>query len=119
MIVELERFKIKKGKEEVAKKWIRFLNENIEEVLKTLIDEKMFIESIFSEYINDELYFYWLSFQGIPLIKLEESLHEVDHIHLAYWKECIDTRYQSKLLKLELNLLQDHIAKSIEMEEIK
>ena len=37
--VELERFRVKKGKEAVAQEWMNFLNDHLEEVLQTLPGE--------------------------------------------------------------------------------
>lgn len=49
---ELTRYKVKKGKEDRAREWMRFLNENIGETLLTLKNERMYVEDIFSEVID-------------------------------------------------------------------
>lgn len=43
MNVELTKFKVKKGKSQRVDEWLKFLNENMKDVLITLEDEKMFV----------------------------------------------------------------------------
>lgn len=44
MNVELTRFKVKEGKTEKVDEWIKFLNENMKDVLVTLEGEKMYVQ---------------------------------------------------------------------------
>ena len=46
--VELTRFKVKRGKSKQVDEWMNFLNEHMDEVLLTLVDEKMYVETIFN-----------------------------------------------------------------------
>ena len=47
MNVELTRFKVKQGKSHRVDAWMQLLNDNMKEVLLTLNDEKMYVETIF------------------------------------------------------------------------
>ena len=49
MQVELTRFRVRKGQEERAVEWMRFLRQNMDAVEQTLAPEKMYVETIFSE----------------------------------------------------------------------
>ncbi len=53
MQVELTRFRVRKGQEERAVEWMRFLRQNMDAVEQTLAPEKMYVETIFSE-VRDE-----------------------------------------------------------------
>ena len=54
MKTELTRFRIKPGKSEVVDEWMKFLNDNMSEVLLTLKDEKMYVENLyFQKELND------------------------------------------------------------------
>ena len=43
---------------------MNFLNENMEDTLLTLEDEKMYVETIHREIIHNVEYLYWYSIQG-------------------------------------------------------
>lgn len=109
MNIELEKFLVKKGKEIKAHEWMQYLNDHLPEVTNTLTQESMFIETIFSEIHNEQMYLYWISYQGTPKTLVENSSHEVDIQHMNYWRECIDTNYKSVLMTKELSLFQQPI----------
>ena len=54
MKVELTRFRVKEGKSERVDEWLKFLNENMIDVLITLGAEKMYVETIFREHLNGD-----------------------------------------------------------------
>lgn len=112
--VELTRFKVKPGKKERVEQWMRLLNDHMSSVLLTLNDEKMFVETIFSEEINGSLYLYWYSIQGEGGIAVQESNHEIDKMHLAFWEECIDPSYRPVDLKTEVVMIQEVIIDNME-----
>ena len=64
MQVELTRFRVRKGQEERAVEWMRFLRQNMDAVEQTLAPEKMYVETIFSEVRDEHMYLYWYSVQG-------------------------------------------------------
>lgn len=94
MKVELTRFKVKKGKEERVKVWMELLNSRMNEVLETLEGEQMYIENIFEEIDGDTMYLYWFFIQGEGGIEFRESNHEIDGLHIQFWKEFIDETYK-------------------------
>jgi len=107
MNVELTRFKVKPGKSQRVDKWMQLLNDNMKEVLLTLNDEKMYVETIFREIRDGEEYLYWYSVQGEDGAPVENSHHEIDKKHLAFWYECIDEEAPSVDMKTEVVMIQD------------
>ena len=105
MKIELSRFKIKKGKEDLADEWMEILNDRIDETVETMGREKIFIEAIFEEKINGEKYFSWFSIQNKNGEMCDTSEHEIDKVHIKYWKECIDDTVPADNQKLKLFLL--------------
>lgn len=49
MKVELSKFRVKEGKSHRVDEWMELLNQNMDKVLLTLKDEKMYVEAIFRE----------------------------------------------------------------------
>ena len=94
MKVELVRVKVLEGKSETVDEWMKFLNDNMKEVLLTLDGEKMYVETILREVLNGEEYLYWYSIQGEGGIEVEDSESWIDKKHLEYWKECIDKTFR-------------------------
>ena len=78
MNVELTRFKVKPGKSHRVDEWMQLLNDNMKEVLLTLNDEKMYVETIFREIRDGKEYLYWYSVQGKGGTHVENSHHEID-----------------------------------------
>lgn len=104
---------MKEGKTSKVNEWLAFLNEHMEEVLVTLEGEKMYIETIFREFINEHEYLYWYSVQGQGGQTVEESKHWIDTKHLAYWEECIDTSYRAVDLQTEVVMIPNRIRDSM------
>lgn len=71
MNVEITRFRVKQGKKELVTEWLKFLNDNIDDVLVTLEGEKMYVETIFREELEGYEYLYWYSVQGENGIEVE------------------------------------------------
>ncbi|MED1608540.1 DUF6176 family protein [Bacillus paranthracis] len=107
MNVELTRFKVKQGKSHRVDEWLQFLNDNMKEVLLTLNDEKMYVETIFREIRDGEEHLYWYSVQGEGGALVENSHHEIDKKHLEFWYECIDEEVPSVDMKTEVVMIQD------------
>ncbi|WP_057914581.1 DUF6176 family protein [Peribacillus muralis] len=93
MDIELTRFKVKEGKSDCVDQWLRFLNDNMNDVLVTLEGEKMYVETKFREHINGEEYLYWYSVQGLGGQEVQDSNHWIDKKHIEYWEECIDETF--------------------------
>lgn len=113
MNVELTRFRVKKGKTEQVDEWLKFLNENIKDVLITLEGEKMFVETIFREQLNGDEYLYWYSIQDEDGQEVEYSNHEIDKKHLEYWDECIDETFRPVDLQTEVVMIPEKVRKSM------
>ena len=107
--VELSRFKVKAGKSGQVDEWMAFLNEHMEEVLLTLNDEKMYVETIFREVQEESEFLYWYSVQGEGGSEVTDSHHEIDKKHLAFWEACIDEDYLPVDLKTEAVMIQERI----------
>jgi hypothetical protein len=112
--VELSKFKVKKGKTEVVEEWMNFLSQHMEQVLLTLKDEKMYVESIFREKDAENEYLYWFSVQDEGGNNVEESRHEVDKKHLEYWYECIDEEIPHVDLETKVVMIPDTIRNVME-----
>ncbi|MCP8968441.1 DUF6176 family protein [Ectobacillus ponti] len=109
MKVELSRFKVKEGKSQRVDEWMAMLNEHMDHVLLTLQDEKMYVETIFREKREDGEYLYWYSVQGEGGIQVEQSSHEVDQKHLAFWYECIDEDVPHVDMETQVVMIPEHI----------
>ncbi len=109
MNVELTRFKVKAGKSEAVDEWLKFLKDNIEDVLLTLEGEKMYVETIFRESLNGNEYLYWYSVQGTDGQDVEESDHWLDKKHLEYWEECIDKSFSPVDLSTEVVMIPKRV----------
>lgn len=109
MNIELTRFKVKEGKTEVVDEWLKFLNENMKDVLVTLEGERMYVETIFRETLNGDEYLYWYSVQGEGGKDVDESEHWIDKKHLQYWDECIDTNFKPVDLTTEVVMIPEKI----------
>lgn len=116
MHTELTRYKVKKGKEDKAREWMRFLNENIGETLLTLKNERMYVENIFSEVIDGQMYLYWFSYQGDDAQAVEESESWIDKKHLEYWDECLvwEPEDHGEDLSLEVSMVEPSLSTWIE-----
>lgn len=113
MIVELTRFKVKVGKSERVNEWLKFLNENMQDVLVTLEGEKMYVETIFREHLNGEEYLYWYSVQGEDGQEVQDSDHWIDKKHLEFWNECIDETFRPVDLKTEVVMIPEGVKRSM------
>lgn len=114
MNVEITRFIVKQGKKELVTEWLKFLNDNIDDVLVTLEGEKMYVETIFREELEGYEYLYWYSVQGENGIEVEESDHWIDIKHLEYWNECIDENYRPVDLSTEVVMIPDKVRASMD-----
>jgi len=59
VIIELTRVKVKNGKSAVVDEWMALLNREMDKVLLTLEDEKMYVETIFREVAGSSEFLYW------------------------------------------------------------
>ncbi|KGP92315.1 hypothetical protein N780_01910 [Pontibacillus chungwhensis BH030062] len=113
MTVELTRFRVKEGKSERVDEWLKFLNDNMKDVLVTLEGEKMYVETIFREHLNGEEFLYWYSVQGKDGQEVDQSEHWIDQRHLEFWDECIDETFKPKDLKTEVVMIPQRVRDSM------
>lgn len=109
MNVEVTRFRVKKGKSERVDEWLKFLQDNMKDVLVTLENEKMYVETIFREQLNGDEFLYWYSVQGEGGQEVEQSEHWIDKKHMEFWAECIDETFHPVDLKTEVVMIPDKI----------
>ena len=107
--IELTRFRVIKEKSEKVDEWMKFLNDNMKDVLLTLEGEKMYVETIFREILDGEEYLYWYSVQGEGGIEVENSESWIDIRHLEYWEECIDKDFKPKDLDVQVVMIPEKI----------
>lgn len=111
--IECTRFKVKKGKSQKVDEWMSLLNQYMDEVLLTLADEKMYVETIFREVLNGEEFLYWYSIQGEGGQVVSDSQHEIDRLHLQYWNECIDETYEPVDLNMQVSMIPKNIIREM------
>ncbi|MDO5716617.1 MAG: DUF6176 family protein [Tissierellia bacterium] len=111
--IQLSRFRVREGKEEKAKEWMEYLRNHLPAALETLEDENMYVETIFSEWVDGRFFLYWYSIQGRDGKPVEQSDHELDKVHISYWKECIDNEYGEASLQRELVLIPNKVQRSM------
>ena len=94
MKTEFTIFRVKEGKEERAEEWMRKLALRRAECIDTLEREAMYYESIFKSCFENRMYLAWYSIQGDSHGDVNESEHEIDKLHCAFWDECLDFDWQ-------------------------
>jgi len=113
MKVELTRFRIAPGKAERVDQWMKELNRRREEAIDTMEREQMEIEIIFREEAGGEEFLYWFSIQGDGGAPVETSPHDLDKVHMTFWKECIDKAYPERDARPQLVLVRRGIADAL------
>lgn len=114
MIVECTRFRVKKGKSKRVDEWMNMLNDRMPEVLLTLEDEKMYVETILRETTDEDEFLYWYSVQGRNGVEVEDSEHDLDKTHLEFWDECIDETYKPVDLNTQVVMIPEKIKRVME-----
>ncbi len=93
------RIKIKKDSLDGVRKWFNTLKAREAEVLETLMNEKVIIESIFLEHVGNDYYLiYYMKAENLAYAKTvtQQSLLPID----LYHKECREAFCESSV-KLE------------------
>ncbi|MEO4052462.1 DUF6176 family protein [Solibacillus sp. CAU 1738] len=105
LMVECTRYRVKEGMSSTVTEWLQFLNANMKDVLVTLEQEKMYVETIFREVSNGQEFLYWYSVRGQGGIDVDDSDHWIDRKHLEYWDACIDSTYRPVDLETEVIMI--------------
>jgi len=95
------RIKIKKNCLDEIYKWVETLKERKDEVLMTLKDEGIYIESVFLDKLNGDYYLiYYLKMEDIERAKngIKNSQHLIDVYHKAFKANCWVDRTPLELL---------------------
>jgi hypothetical protein len=114
MRVELTRYRVKPGKSARVDEWLQILSDRRDECLETLVREKMRLEVIFREQIGGDEFLYWFTVQDEIGEEVNTSPFEIDHLHIAFWEECLDRDYGGKDAYPQLILVPPRIAQVME-----
>ncbi|KAA8821955.1 DUF6176 family protein [Bifidobacterium vespertilionis] len=89
----LARFRIKPGKEDLAREWMGFLADHLDEGNATLPDEGAHVETWFLNEEPDGLWSYVYTIVDDPDAQQERfqhSEHAIDAKHAEYMRQCVD-----------------------------
>lgn len=90
MRTELTIFRVKPGKEARADEWMRTLVARRDECLATLGREAMYYESLFRLSVDGRMHLGWFTAQGDVHDDVDESDHDIDKVHCAFFDECLE-----------------------------
>lgn len=100
MHTTLDRFRIRPGREELAREWMRFLTDHLDEGNATLPDEGAHVETWFLNEESDGLWAYVYTIVDDPDVQRERfrrSEHAIDARHAEYMRQCVDYRTLTEL----------------------
>jgi hypothetical protein len=117
MKTEYTTFLVREGMEGEAADWMRLLQARRADCVATLEREKMHYESIFRLVVDGRTYLSWFSVQGEFPGSLGESEHEIDKVHLNYWKRCIDDSVPPVTAEHVVSFLPEDVATAIAARE--
>ena len=83
LVVELSRAKVLPGAGPEADRWMKMLDDRVEECVATLDRERMAVEIVFRLQEDGADYLYWVAIRGEDGAPLETSEHPIDHDHEA------------------------------------
>jgi len=83
LVVELSRAKVLPGASGEADRWMRMLDDRVDECVATLDRERMAVEIVFRLQEDGEDYLYWVAIKGEGGADLESSEHQIDLDHQA------------------------------------
>jgi hypothetical protein len=83
LVVELSRAKVLPGASEEADRWMRMLDDRVDECVATLDRERMAVEIVFRLKENGDDYLFWVAIRGEGGADLQSSPHQIDFDHEA------------------------------------
>jgi hypothetical protein len=86
--VELSRARIKPGMSGEVDRWLRMLNDRLDECVATLDRERMAVEVIFRDRDEQGEWMYVVSIQGEGGEGLDTSPHAIDRDHAEFSRRC-------------------------------
>ena len=84
LIVELSRAKVLPGASDEADRWMRMLDERVDECVATLDRERMAVEIVFRLREGGEDHLYWVAIRGEGGADLQSSTHQIDLDHQSH-----------------------------------
>jgi hypothetical protein len=107
---EFMTFRVRAGKEARAREWMALLKARQRDCVATLARERMRFESIFAIERDGRLHLSWLSVQGDGGASPKTSEHEIDRLHMAFWRECIDDAWTPETHEHVVDFVPDDVA---------
>lgn len=95
------KVQLKPGSLDHARAWAAELNRRSDEVLATLRDERVVVESVFLDQTNDgDFLIYYLKAQSLEKTSevVQHSQHEIDAYHQEFKRDTWETRKSLELL---------------------
>ncbi len=93
MDVQLYKFEVIKGKEDIAEEWLKFLSDHKEAGLKTLEKERVYFERYFVEKTDDTMYIYIFMMSEDAKYGQEVYINSTDEVDVKtkdYVNSCIN-----------------------------
>src|SRR3989344_1686762 len=111
LMVELTRFKMKRGKSEKVQELVKHIRESVPRQKEAFKAEKMFVESIFYEKRGEDEYLYWYNIQGEGASHLLQSQDPDDKKYIELCNECFDKEAPDSRvdMKLEMSMIRDEL----------
>jgi len=109
--VELSRARIKPGMGGEVDRWMRMLNDRLDECVATLDRERMAVELIFRDRDEQGEWLFVVSIQGEGGEGLETSTHAIDRDHVEYGRRCKEPGWLEA--EPQLLLLPDPVRRAI------
>src|SRR3954471_2825791 len=83
LVVELSRAKVLPGASAEADRWMKMLDDRVDECVATLDRERMAVEIVFRLQEDGEDHLFWVAIRGEGGESLDTSEHQIDKDHLA------------------------------------
>ncbi|GGI23311.1 DUF6176 family protein [Pedobacter mendelii] len=108
----LYRFHINSKNKKVFDDWVKWHQMEKEAIATTMEREKMYVESVFRDTLNNPNVIYWLAFEGTGGENYSTSNLAADQKHATYMKQIL-TKGSKVTLKTDFLMLPPFLEKSI------
>ena len=109
--VELSRARVKPGMGGEVGRWMRMLNDRLDECVATLDRERMAVELIFRDRDEQGEWLFVVSIQGEGGEGLETSSHAIDRDHVEFGRRCKEPGWLEA--EPQLLLLPDPVRRAV------
>lgn len=106
----MTRYRIKPGKEDMLKEWIRFANENKADELLAMRRGRMFLKTVFLHRQADEAYLFYYVMARSLSYAVEKFIERNDRLSRTQWKfiqECIEFDPEPAVLDEQFLLINE------------